>query len=79
MYLLIVLLRGVYPSEMPYCNAVIGSFSRISAVIFLTSSTGNASGAGFPAAKGITSPAEVAFKISHIAEGLRDEILSENL
>ena len=53
---------------MLYCKAKTGSFFKISAEILPTSSVGNASGAGFPAAKEMTSGSAVYFKISLIAE-----------
>jgi len=49
----------------------------MSAVISRTSATGNASGAGLPAANGIMPGTPVAFNTSLMAEGLSDAILSE--
>ena len=56
-----------------------GSLSRISLPIFRMSSTGNASGAGLPAASEMTSGSDVDFRISRTALGLRLAILSEKL
>jgi len=48
-----------------------GCSLRILAVISCTASTGNASGAGFPAEKGMTAGSDEYFRISRIAEGFR--------
>jgi len=63
---------------MEYCNAFIGSSRKMSAESFAMVSTGNASGAGFPAAKLITSGSAVNLSISRIAEGCKPDTRSEN-
>ena len=68
-----------YPSVMLYCSARSGSFWSSSAEISRMVSTGNASGAGLPAAKEITPGILVNFKISRIAEGCNASTFSANL
>ena len=70
-------LKGVYPSVTLYCNAAMGFSSNIFAEISLIASTGNASGAGFPAESDTTDGSAAYLKISLIADGLRVCTLSE--
>ena len=64
---------------MLYCSAAMGSSSKISRENLLISSTGMASEEGLPAVKGMISGSEAIFRISRMAEGFRDTILSENV
>ena len=52
---------------------------KISAEILATVSVGKASGAGFPAAKGIYPGIDVNFKISRIADGFKSAIGPEKV